>query len=196
MISKKFLAFAASILLSMSIASNANQPATSETTGAESAPATAGNAFDPNYWMAAFTNPAISTSSNELEFNAAHPNAWMKVVAPGSHMQTHKMFANPASYTQFMRPQFYMEFTKPENMMAWMNPASYQVMMDQQTMNYWMNPATYTHMVDPAIYQETMNPANYMIYLNPNTYLAAFTGSQTCDPENPNKTPGWFGGGC
>jgi hypothetical protein len=46
------------------------------------------------------------------------------------------------------------------------------------------------------MYQETMNPANYMIYLNPNTYLAALTGSQTCDAENPNQAPGWFGGGC
>jgi hypothetical protein len=195
MIGKKFLTLAAAALLSMSIASNANQPATLETAATASAPA-AGNSFDPNYWMAAFTNPEIPPISDELAFNAAHPSAWMKLVAPGSHMQTHQMFANPASYTQFMQPRFFMEFTKPENLMAWMNPASYQVMLEQQTMNYWMNPASYTHMVDPAMYQETMNPANYMVYLNPNTYLAALMGSQTCDPENPNQTPGWFGRGC
>jgi len=59
-----------------------------------------------------------------------------------------------------------------------------------------MNPATYTHMVDPALYQQTMNPANYMIYMDPNTYLAALTGSQTCDPENPSANPGWFGKRC
>jgi len=62
-------------------------------------------------------------------------------------------------------------------------------------MNYWMNPATYPHMVDPAMYQQTMNPANYMIYLDPNTYLAMM-GSQTCDPENPSATQGWFGKRC
>jgi hypothetical protein len=177
MIGKKFLTLAAATLLSMSIASNANQPATLETAATASAPA-AGNSFDLNYWMAAFTNPEIPPISGELAFNAAHPSAWMKLVAPGSHMQTHQMFANPASYTQFMQPRFFMEFTKPENLMAWMNPASY------------------THMADPAMYQETMNPANYMVYLNPNTYLAALMGSQTCDPENPNQTPGWFGRGC
>jgi hypothetical protein len=62
-------------------------------------------------------------------------------------------------------------------------------------MNYWMNPASYTHMIDPAMYTETMNPANYMVYLNPATY-AGLMGSTTCDQNNPNKTPAWFGYTC
>jgi hypothetical protein len=139
------------------------------------------------------TPPAISTG---LTFNAAHPSAWMNWVDPETHLPTHMTFMNPASYTQFMKPQFYMEFMKSENLAAWMNPASYQIMMDPQTMSYWMNPGSYMHMTNPAMYQATMNPANYMIYLNPSTYLAAFTGSQTCDPENPNKTSGLFGSSC
>jgi len=192
MINKKLAVLVTTLLLSLSAASNANQPAES------AAPANDAvvNAFDMNTWMSAFTGstppPPIS---GELKFNAAHPRAWMAIVDPASHVQMHSMFANPASYTQFMQPQFYMEFMNPGNMMAWMNPASYQVLMDQQTMNYWMNPATYPHMVDPAMYQQTMNPANYMIYMDPNTYLAMM-GSQTCDPENPNANPGWFGKRC
>jgi hypothetical protein len=193
MISKKIMAFAAAALLAMSVASNANQPLHNEAGVAAVAPDTTQNVFDPNYWMAAFANPSVPTISGEMKFNAAHPSAWMQLVDPTSHMQMHRMFANPASYIQFMRPQFYLEFTKPENMMAWMNPASFEVMMNQQTMNYWMNPATYTHMIDPAMYQETLNPANYMVYLNPNTY-AALLSPQTCDADNPNQ--GWFGFGC
>lgn len=231
MFSKKFLllgttALAAVALLSMNIASNANQSPASEiatdvsapavtentvpspavtensasapTTTENSAPAPAAirNSIAQNNQLAALTSPQVPTISGELAFNAAHPGSWMKFIDPASHMQMHKMFANPASYTQFMQPQFYMEFVKPENLMAWMNLASYQVMLDQQTMSYWMNPTSYTHMMEPAMYQETMDPANHIIYLNPNTYLAALTGSQTCDPDNPNKTPGWFGGGC
>ena len=191
MMKNKFAVLVTVLLLSLSAVSNANQPAES------TAPATAAtaNPFDMNTWINAFTGTTPPTISGEVKFNAAHPGAWMAIVDPASHMQMHSMFANPASYTQFMQPQFYMEFAKPENMAAWMNPASYQAMMNPQTMNYWMNPETYTHMVDPAMYQQTMNPANYMIYMDPNTYLALM-GSQTCDPENPNATQGWFGKRC
>ncbi len=194
MISKKLLGITAMGLLTLSLTSNATQPVEADVATSQAAAANT-NMFDPNNWVAGANisiPPAIST---KLEFNAAHPSAWMKLVNPKSHMQTHKMFANPASYTQFMHPRFYMEFINPQNMMAWVNPASYQVMMEQQTMNYWMNPASYAHMIDPAMYQETLNPANYMVYLNPNTYLGLM-GSGTCDPENPNKTPGWFGSTC
>ena len=182
MFNKKLGVLVAAFLLSLSATSNANQPA-------ESAQPAAVATVNP------FGSQTLPSISGELKFNAAHPGAWMSLVDPASHVQMHSMFANPASYTQFMQPQFYIEFMKPENMMAWVNPASYQVLMDQQTMNYWMNPATYPHMVDPAMYQQTMNPANYMIYLDPNTYLAMM-GSQTCDPENPNANPGWFGKRC
>jgi hypothetical protein len=197
MIRSKWLAIAASMLLTFSLAGYANQTHTQ----AEAAPGSATaavtpNFFDPNYWMASFSAPNSQPPiSNKLKFNAAHPSAWMKWVDPATHIPTHMEFMNPASYTQFMAPQFYMEFMKPENMAAWMNPASYQVMMDPQTMSYWMNPESYMHMTNPAMYQQTMNPANYMVYLNPNTY-AAIMGSTTCDPENPNKTPVWFGFGC
>jgi len=122
-------------------------------------------------------------------------------------------FMNPANYTQFMQLGFYLEFAKPENWMAWMNLdgvdesrflpdhasyqiiASYQIMMDPQTMAHWMNPGSYMHVLDPAMYQESINPANYMVYLNPATY-AGMMGSNTCDQNNPNKTPGWFGYTC
>jgi hypothetical protein len=186
MIKNKLSILVTALLLSLSAASNANQPVES------TAPATTAaiNPFDINTWISSFAGTTPPTISGEVKFTAAHPGAWMAIVDPASHMQMHSMFANPASYTQFMQPQFYMEFAKPENMAAWMNPASYQVMMNPQTMNYWMNPETYTHMVDPAMYQQTMNPANYMIYMNPNTYLAAMMGSQTCDPENPNAAQG------
>jgi hypothetical protein len=196
MIKNKMLAVAVSALLTLSLASNANQPDTVPAVAPETITAVKNiNMIDPNYWMNAFTAPDQPPISNEITFNAANPGAWMQWVNPGTHMATHKPFMNPASYTQFMRSRFYMEFMKPENMMAWMNPASYQVLTDPQTMNYWMNPGSYTHVADPAMYQETMNPSNYMVYLNPATY-AGLMGAQTCDPQNPNKTPGWFGFGC
>ena len=189
MIYRKFAVFAAALLLSLSATGNAEQ--TTET--AAPADNAVVNPFDMNTWMSAFAGQTPPTISGELKFNAAQPGAWMSVVDPASHMQMHRMFANPASYTQFMQPQFYMEFAKPENMAAWMNPASYQVMMNPQTMTYWTNPSSYMHMTDPSLYQQAMNPANYMIYMDPNTYLAMM-GSQTCDPENPNS--GWFGSSC
>ncbi len=197
----KLLALAASALLTISVASNANQAETQAeiaATGTPQAGASTGpvNPFDANYWMAAFNAPAEQPSiSGEMTFNAARPTSWMQWINPATHQSMHMQFLNPASYTQFMQLQFYMEFTKPENMMAWMNPASFQVMMDPQTMTHWMNPASYMHGADPAMYTETMNPANYMVYLNPATY-AAIMGSSTCDQNNPNKTLAWFGYRC
>jgi hypothetical protein len=196
MISKKnLLAITTAALLSLSPASNARQSVEAEVSETPAAPAANTNLFDPNYWMAAFTGPTPPPISNELTFNAAQPSAWMNWVDPKTHIPTHMTFMNPASYTQFMRPQFYLEFMKPENMAAWMNPASYQVLMDPQTMSYWMNPASYQHVMDPAMYRETMNPANYMVYLNPNTYAKIFA-AQTCDQQSGDKNTGWFGFAC
>ena len=195
---QKLMLIFASALLAVSVVTNANQ-ANTETDAAAAAPqapAAANNFFDPAYWTGAFAAsgqpPAISS---EITFNAAQPSAWMQWVDPQTHGKMHMTFANPASYMQFMRPDFYMQFMKPENMQAWMNPASYQVMMNPQTMNYWMNPATYMHAVQPALYQQTMNPANYMAYMNPAVYQQLFTAS-TCDSENPDQAPTWFGLGC
>ena len=196
MIGKRIFILAAAALLSMSVASNANQGFETEVAVEPAAPVNSENTLDPSYGKASPTAPTPPAISSGLTFNAAQPSAWMSWIDPRTHIPTHTRFMNPASYTQFMQPQFYLEFMKPENMAAWMNPASYQTMMDPQTMSYWMNPGSYMHMTNPVMYRETMNPANYMIYLNPNTYLAALTGSQTCDADNPNQTPGWFGGGC
>ncbi|MCP4388554.1 MAG: hypothetical protein GY802_09670 [Gammaproteobacteria bacterium] len=195
----KLLALAASALLTISLVSSANQaqPQPEVASAPQAATNTnPGNLFDPNYWIAAFNAPGEQPSiSGEMTFNAAQPASWTQWVDPKTHKSMHMQFLNPASYTQFMQLQFYMEFAKPENMMSWMNPASYQVMMDPQTMTHWMNPANYMHVADPAMYTETMNPANYMIYLNPATY-AGLMGSKTCDQNNPNKTPAWFGYSC
>ena len=191
MMTKTLTSLLTALLLTLTAAAGANEP----TQAQPDAAANVANPFDPNAWMVAFTRQAPPTISGEIEFNAAHPGSWMAMVDPASHTKMHPMFANPASYTQFMRPQFFMEFMKPENMTAWMDPASYQVMMQQQTMNYWMNPNSYMHMADPAMYQQAMNPANYMVYMNPNTY-AALMASVTCDAEGSNAGQGWFGLGC
>ena len=191
--SKKLIAIFASLMLSLSISVQANQP---EAPQAEPAPIGTFNPFDPNAWMGGFV-PGTGATTTELKFNAAHPADWMKWVDPKTHTHMHMTFANPATYAQFVQPQFYFEFMKPENMMAWMDFNQYAVMMDPQTMTYWMNPASYMHAMDPAMYTETMNPANYMIYMNPNTYLAGWTGGQTCDPKkNPNAKQSWFGYHC
>lgn len=195
LIKKNLSAIATAALLSLSLTSYANQAVEAEVSITAAAPAANTNILDPNYWMTAITAPTPPVISNGLTFNAARPGAWMNWIDPKTHIPTHMTFMNPASYTQFMQPQFYLEFIKPENMAAWMNPESYQVMMDPQTMSYWMNPAAYMHMADPAMYRETMNPANYMVYLNPNTYAAIF-GAQTCDQQTPGKTSAWFGFGC
>jgi len=189
------LAIATAALLSLSLISYANQAAEAEATLKPASPVANANLFDPNYWMTAFTGPTPPAISSRLTFNAAQPSAWMKWVDPKTHIPTHMTFMNPASYTQFMYPQFYLEFMKPENMAAWMNPASYQVMMNPQTLSYWMNPGSYMHITDPAMYQETMNPANYMVYLNPSTYADIFA-AQTCDQQTPGKTSSWFSFGC
>ena len=191
----KILALAASLILTLSAATSANQ-ATTQPEASNAAPAAVPsiNIFDPNYWMSGWgtTPAAIST---ELKFNAANPKDWMKWVDPKAHTSMHMTFMNPASYTQFMQPQFYLEFMKPENMAAWMDMNSYQVLMDPQTMYHWMNPGSYMHVIDPNMYTAAMNPANYMVYMNPATY-AGWTGAQTCDQNNPNRTLTWFGYTC
>lgn len=195
MIRTRLLAIAATALLILTPAAQANQ---AEVPGAKPAVARpdATNPFDPTYWMTAFTPvPDANTPgviSTELKFNAASPVDWVKWVDPRTHLPMHMSFMNPSTYAQFLQPQFYMEFMKPQNMAAWMNPASYQVMMDPQTMIYWMNPGSYMHVMNPEMYRESMNPANYMVFMNPATY-AGWGGSQTCPQNNPNKTPSWFG---
>ncbi len=193
MLKNKLITLAAAALLALGTAVGANEAA--QKPEAETAPAQAvPNFFDPNYWMNSFSGtPAAVTT--ELKFNAAHPAGWMKWADPKSHTQMHMTFMNPATYAQFVQPQFYMEFMKPENMAAWMDFSQYQVMMDPQTMNYWMNPGSYTHVIDPKMYAAAMNPANYLVYMNPATY-AGWTGAQTCDQNNPNATQTWFGFTC
>ena len=188
MIKNNLISLIAAALLTLSAASTANE---TQAQPEVAAPATVPNIFDPNYWMGGFgaTPAAIST---DLKFNAAHPAGWMKWVDPKQHANMHMAFMNPATYAQFVQPQFYMEFMKPENMAAWMDFNQSAVMWDPQTMTHWMNPGSYMHAIDPNMYTAAMNPANYMVYMNPATY-AAWTGSLTCDPNNPNKTPTWFG---
>lgn len=192
----KLIAFFASALLSLSLATSASQADGETAAEPAQAPAAGFNFFDPAYWSGAFAaqaqQPAIS---GEMTFNAAQPTAWMRWTDPKAHQQMHMTFANPATYMQFMRPDFYMEFTKPENMAAWMNPASYQAMMNPQTMNYWMQPASYMHAVDPAMYQQAMNPANYRVYMDPNTY-SSLMQANSCDSENGEQSPTFFGFGC
>ena len=195
MIRNKLLALGAAALLTLSVATQANQAEIQpDANAAGAAPAVTPNFFDPNYWLNSFTGtPAPMPTA--LTFNAAHPADWMKWVDPKSHTKMHMAFMNPATYAQFVQPQFYMEFMKPQNMAAWMDFNQYQVMMDPQTMYYWMNPGSYMHMIDPNMYTAAMNPANYMVYMNPATY-AGWTGAQTCDPNNPNSTQAWFGYTC
>ena len=192
MLRTKLIALLATALLTLSAASQANQ-AEAEAAAVET-PAAVPNFFDPNYWLNSFTGTPAPVST-ELTFNAAHPSSWIKWVDPKSHTQMHMQFMNPATYAQFMQPQFYMEFMKPENMAAWMDFNQYAVMWDPNTMAWWMNPASYMHMIDPSMYTAAMNPANYMVYLNPATY-AGWTGTQTCDQNNPNRTLTWFGYTC
>ena len=193
MFKTRLITFLAAVLLSLGVASQANQAETQPEAQAE-APAAVPNFFDPNYWINSFTGTPAPVAT-ELTFNAAHPSAWMKWVDPKSHAKMHMDFMNPATYAQFVQPQFYMEFMKPENMAAWMDFNQYAVMWDPQTMAWWMNPGSYMHAVDPGMYTAAMNPANYMVYMNPATY-AGWAGAQTCDQNNPNATQTWFGWAC
>ena len=197
MFKSRLLVILATALFSFAAATQANQAGTQPEAQAETqatAPEAIPKFFDPNYWINSFTGTPVPATT-ELTFNAAHPGAWMKWADPKSHNQMHMAFMNPATYVQFMQPQFYMEFMKPENMAAWMDFNQYAVMWDPQTMAHWMNPGSYMHVMDPNMYMAAMNPANYMVYMNPATY-AGWTGSQTCDPTNPNATATWFGYTC
>jgi len=195
---QKLMLTFASALLAVSVASNANQ-SDSETVAApaqQQAPAAGYNFFDPAAWSGFFPAGAQQpTISSEITFNAAEPRAWMQWVDPQTHNKMHMTFANPATYMQFMRPDFYMQFTKPETMQAWMNPAAFQQVMNPQTMSYWMNPASYMHAADPAMYQQAMNPANYMAYMSPASYQHLFDAA-TCDSKNGQKAPAWFPFAC
>ncbi len=197
MFGTRLLLLLATALLALSAVSQANQAevqpqadATAETPPLAVTP----DFFNPNSGLDNFTGAQAPIGAG-LKFNAAHPAGWIKWVDPKSHMSMHKSFMNPATYAQFMQPRFYLEFMKPENMAAWMDFNQYQVMMAPQTMNHWMNPGSYIHVMNPDMYAAALNPANYMVYLNPATY-ADWTGSQTCDQNDPNRTPGWFGYSC
>lgn len=191
----KIIALLAASLIGLSAGLQANQTESAPQPGTQTpAPAVAPNFFDPNYWVNSFTGTA-GPAAAEPGFNAAHPAAWMKWVDPKTHAGMHMQFTNPATYAQFMQPQFYLEFMKPENMAAWMDMNQFQVMMNPQTMAYWMNPASYLHAADPNMYAAAMNPANYMVYMNPATY-AGWTGMQTCDPNDAERSQSWFGYGC
>ena len=121
--------------------------------------------------------PAAAPSLNPM--NPATVSGFMN---PRSHQIYHQALMNPASWTQFTQPQYYMQMANPALMMQWMNPASYQVMMDPNTYMYWMqpnvmmgemaaiNPAVF---MNPASYQALMNPNTYMTWMNPAAYTAA-----------------------
>ena len=170
MFKQKILALISAVLLVSSTISLATESTSAETYAQSSVPTNVPNFFDPNAWFGGF-GAAQTPASNKLTFNAAHPSSWMKIVDPKTHNMMHMLFANPATYAQFMQPHFWMEFMKPENMMAWMDFNQYAVMMNPQTMVYWMNPASYQHAFDPKMYAATMNPASYMVYMNPATYM-------------------------
>jgi len=76
MFNKKLGVLVATLLLSLSAASNANQPVES------TAPATVAT-VNP------FGSQTLPSISGELKFNAAHPGAWMSLVDPASHDQMH-----------------------------------------------------------------------------------------------------------
>ena len=196
MFKSRLLALLAATLLSLGAASQANQAETQPEAKTETAAASTEalpNFFDPNYWINSFTGTPVPVTT-ELTFNAAHPSGWMKWIDPKSHNEMHMKFMNPATYAQFMQPQFYMEFTKPQNLAAWMDFNQYAVMWDSKTMAHWMNPGSYMHMLDSNMYTAAMNTANYMVYLNPATY-AGWAG-MTCDQNNPGGTMTWFGYPC
>lgn len=178
MFKQKFLILIGAALLVSSTILSAYESTPAETNPQSSVPSTIPNFFDPNAWFGAASTP----TSTKLAFNAAHPSSWMKFVDPNTHNMMHMLFANPATYAQFMQPQFWMEFMKPENMMAWMDFNQYAVMMNPQTMAYWMNPAAYQHAFDPNMYAAAMNPASYMVYMNPATYMG-WAGMQS--PSKP-----------
>ena len=181
MFKQKILMLISVVLLVSSTILLAVESTPAETNAQGSAPATLPNFFDPNAWFGGF-GAAPTPTSTKLTFNAAHPSSWMKIVDPNTHNMMHMLFANPATYAQFMQPQFWMEFMKPENMMAWMDFNQYAVMMNPQTMAYWMNPAAYMHAFDPNMYAAAMNPASYMVYMNPATYMG-WAGMQS--PSKP-----------
>ena len=181
MLNRTFMTLVSAILLITSTISLAAEKEAADAYTQSSTTTAQANFFDPSAWFSG-VGTAATPSSTKLTFNAAHPSSWMKFVDPKTHNHMHMVFANPATYAQFMQPQFWMEFMKPENMMAWMNFNQYAVMMNPQTMTYWMNPASYQHAFDPKMYSATMNPASYMVFMNPATYMG-WAGMQ-----NPSNT--------
>jgi hypothetical protein len=157
--------------------------------------ATLGVAAESNNQQAAPV-PAQAVSLNPM--NPAVVSGFMN---PQSHQMYHQALMNPASWTQFAQPNFYMQMANPAMMMQWMNPASYQVMMDPNTYMYWMQPnvmmGEMTGFMNPASYQAMMNPASYYAFMNPGTYMtwmnpAAYTVAAQQMAAAPAAGYNWF----
>lgn len=123
------------------------------------------NIMDPSSWFKNAPKPGTT-----MAFNPAHPAGWAVVLNPRTHTTWHMAITNPATYAQFMQPQFWMQFMNPQNVMAWMNPASYATFMDPNTYMYWMTPNAYVHALNPDNYMQMMNPDNYAKLFAPEVF--------------------------
>jgi hypothetical protein len=127
------------------------------------------NFFDPSTWMTPGT--AMPQAGATVQWNPANPAGWAMFIDPNQHGQAHMAFMNPATYGQFMQPNFYMQFANPQNWMSWMNPAAYSTFMNPATYMGWMNPGAWTHAMNPGAYMQWMNPAAYAPFMSPATYM-------------------------
>ena len=134
-----------------------------------------------------------------INLNPMDPAVIAGFINPATHKQYHDAVANPASWTQFMQPQFYMQMMDPAKAMQWMNPASYQVFMNPATYMYWMNPNTLMQEVNSVPYGTYMNPNAYTQFMNPNMMMgwmnpAAYTttAANTAGMQNMFDFNSWF----
>ena len=128
-----------------------------------------------------------------VAINPASPATYMAFIDPASHKQYHDAMLNPAQWSQFVQPGFFMQMANPQVWTQWVNPASYQVMMNPNTYMHWMNPAAITremNSVNPGVF---INPANYQQFMQGHTYAAWWNPASYAGVTAPiGNGAGWF----
>ncbi len=124
---------------------------------------------------------ATQPQPSPITFNPVDPVTFMGFINPATHKEFHAAAANPAQWSQFMQPQFFMQMADPSKMAGWMNPMAYQVMMNPATYMYWMQPDNLMNEMGSAPMATFMNPGSYAAFMNPAAYTAwmnpaAYTG--------------------
>ena len=118
------------------------------------------NPFNPDSWYDASENHSHDIELAEI--NPMDPDFWMSFIVPETHTLNHHRFTNPATYGEFMKPEFYMSMIDGEAWMKWLELDTYAPLVDLQTYAYWMQPGAALHIFDMSHYTQMAELDNYV----------------------------------